>query len=88
MQTEISKKVGENLRIARKVLGIPQKELAYELGKYQSKYCVYETGKSELNYEQIIYLCKRLDITPQRIIRFGIKATIKAFPKGRLQILL
>ena len=70
MTKEIAKIVGENLRLARKAKGITQKELAKELNKYQSDYSEYESGKIQLDYEKIIYLCKRLDITPNDL--FGI----------------
>lgn len=61
---DIRKIVGNNLKLARKAMGLTQKQIADELGKYQSDYSEYETGKIELDYEKIIYLCKRLDITP------------------------
>lgn len=61
---DIKKIVGENLKNARKAKGLTQKELANELNKYQSDYSEYETGKIELDYEKIVYICKRLDITP------------------------
>ena len=70
MKMDIKKIVGENLKIARKAKGLTQKELAKELNKYQSDYSEYETGKIELDYEKIIYLCNRLDITPNDL--FGI----------------
>ena len=61
---DIAKLVGENLRMARKAQGITQSQLAKELNKYQSDYSEYETGKIQLDYEKIVFLCKRLDITP------------------------
>ncbi len=67
---DIKKIVGENLKIARKAKGLTQKELAKELNKYQSDYSEYETGKIELDYEKIVYLCNRLDISPNDL--FGI----------------
>ncbi len=60
----IAKTVGENLKNARKAKGITQAELAKELNKYQSDYSDYETGKIQLDYEKLAYLCHRLDITP------------------------
>lgn len=60
----IAKTVGENLKMARKAKGLTQRALAEELNKYQSDYSEYETGKVQLDYEKIVYLCKRLDITP------------------------
>ena len=62
--SEIAKTVGENLRDARRAKGLTQKQIAEELHKYQSDYSEYETGKIQLDYEKIVYLCKRLDITP------------------------
>ncbi len=67
---EIAKMVGENLKLARKAKGLTQAQLAKELNKYQSDYSEYETGKIELDYEKIVYLCTRLDITPNEL--FGI----------------
>ncbi len=61
---DIAKRIGENLKFARQAKGITQKQLASELGKYQSDYSEYETGKIQLDYEKIIFLCQRLDITP------------------------
>ena len=68
--TTIAKMVGENLKAARRAKGLTQKELASELNKYQSDYSEYETGKVQLDYEKIVYLCERLDITPNEL--FGI----------------
>ncbi len=64
MVKEIRKLVGQNLKNARKIKGLTQKELAAEMLKQQSDYSEYETGKIELDYEKIVFLCKRLDITP------------------------
>ena len=61
---DIAKLVGENLKQARKAKGLTQKELAAELNNHQPVYSEYETGKIQLDYEKIVYLCKRLDITP------------------------
>ncbi len=68
--TDIARTVGENLKAARKAKGITQKQLAQELNKYQSDYSEYETGKIQLDYEKIVYLCQRLDITPNEL--FGL----------------
>ena len=61
---DIARTVGENLKLARRAKGLTQMQLAKELHIYQSDYSQYETGKIELDYEKIVYLCKRLDITP------------------------
>jgi len=67
---DVAERVGENLRSARKEKGISQAEIAKELGKYQSDYSDYETGKIQLDYEKIIYLCKRFGITPNDLFGF------------------
>ena len=67
---EIAKKVGENLKSARLAKGVTQKQIAAELHKYQSDYSEYETGKIQLDYEKIVYLCKRFDVTPNDLFDF------------------
>ena len=67
---DIAKKVGENLKFARTAKGITQKQIAAELKKYQSDYSEYETGRIQLEYEKIVYLCKRFDITPNDLFGF------------------
>lgn len=67
---EISKLVGINLKNARIDKGLTQKQIAVELNKYQSDYSEYETGKIQLDYEKIVFLCKRLDITPNDLFGF------------------
>ena len=66
----IAKTVGENLKAARKALGLTQAEIAKELGKYQPDYSEYENGIIELDYQKIVYLCNRLDITPTDLFGF------------------
>lgn len=67
---EISVKVGENLKQARLAKGLTQKQLAAEMKKYQPDYSEYETGKIQLDYEKIVFLCKRLEITPNDLFGF------------------
>lgn len=66
----IAKIVGENLKAARKTKGVTQTQIARELGKHQADYSDYETGKIQLDYEKIVYLCQRFDITPNDL--FGL----------------
>ncbi len=67
---EIAKIVGENLKRARKEKGLTQKQIAAEMCKYQSDYSEYETGTIQLDYEKIVFLCKRLDVTPNDLFGF------------------
>lgn len=66
----LAKYVGENLKSARQQKGITQKQIATELKKYQSDYSDYETGKIQLDYEKLVYLCRRFDITPNDLFGF------------------
>ncbi len=66
----IAKTVGENLKRARQEKGLTQKQLAQELKKYQPDYSEYETGKIQLDYDKIVFICKRLDITPNDLFGF------------------
>lgn len=68
---DIAKTVGENLKLARTAKGITQVQIATELKKYQSDYSDYETGKIQLDYEKIVYLCTRFDITPNDLFGFA-----------------
>lgn len=67
---KISQLVGKNLKYARMAKGITQKQIAAELNKGQADYSDYETGKIQLDYEKIVYLCKRFDITPNDLFDF------------------
>lgn len=64
---EISKKIGNNIKVARKLKKLTQKEVAEHLYMTQQQYSRFETGKYELNYSQILQLCDLLDITPNEV---------------------
>ena len=59
-----SKQIGENLKKARKDINKTQREIAEILHMTQQQYSRFENGVFELNYEQIIQLCKLFNITP------------------------
>ena len=61
---ELAKKIGDNLKEARKAKGYTQKEVAGKLLMTQQQYSRFENGVFELNYHQIITLCELLDIAP------------------------
>lgn len=64
---EVAKKIGENIKQARKEKGYTQKEIANILRMTQQQYSRFENGIFELNYEQILTLCKIYDITPNDV---------------------
>ena len=66
-----AKKIGQNLKYARKQKKYTQKAVASFLLMTQQQYSRFENGIFELNYEQIFKLCKLLDITPNEL--FGIE---------------
>lgn len=68
---KIAKQIGENLKFARKSKGFTQKDVAQKLCMTQQQYSRFENGVFELNYEQILTLCKMYDITPNEL--FDIK---------------
>ena len=68
--SEISRLVGKRLKEARQAEKITQRQISEELHKYQADYSDYETGKVELDYEKIVFLCKRFKITPNDLFDF------------------
>ena len=68
----IAKMVGNNIKCARKSLGLTQKEVADKLRMTQQQYSRFENGVFELNYQQIVDICKLLNITPNEIFDFDL----------------
>ncbi len=66
----LAKTVGENLKQARKDMGLTQKEVAAKMLMTQQQYSRFENGVFQLNYEQILTLCKLYGITPNTL--FGV----------------
>jgi transcriptional regulator with XRE-family HTH domain len=68
----ISKIVGQNIKEARKIKGLTQKEVAQVFRMTQQQYSRFENGVFELNYQQILDICKLLNTTPNEIFGFNI----------------
>jgi transcriptional regulator with XRE-family HTH domain len=68
----IAKMVGENIKQARKLKGLTQKQVAIHFRMTQQQYSRFENGVFELNYSQIIEICKLLDISPNEIFGFNL----------------
>lgn len=68
---ENRKRIGQNLKEARKFKGLTQKEVAAEMRMTQQQYSRFENGVFELNYDQILTLCKLYEITPNEL--FNVK---------------
>lgn len=69
---EIAKKVGSYIKQARKQKGLTQKEVANFFHMTQQQYSRFENGVFELNYSQIIAICKLFSITPNEIFDFDV----------------
>lgn len=67
---DISKLVGNVIKQARKDKGLTQREMASKFRMTQQQYSRFENGIFELNYNQIILICKYLDITPNDLFDF------------------
>ena len=65
-----AKYIGNNLKQARKAAGYTQRQVAEIMLMTQQQYSRFENGVFELNYEQIIKLCKLHDISASDL--FGI----------------
>lgn len=64
---DIAKKIGNNLKQARKYKGLTQKEVAEKFKMTQQQYSRFENGVFELNYMQIIELCELFEITANEL---------------------
>lgn len=60
---DIKKEVGERLKRSRKDAHYTQSQVAEMLLMTQQQYSRFENGIYELNYSQIIFLCKLYDIS-------------------------
>ena len=64
---EVAKSIGKNLKDARKAKGLTQRQVATYMMMTQQQYSRFENGIFESNYEQILKLCKLLEITPNEL---------------------
>lgn len=71
MKNELRKQIGERLKESRKAAGYTQAKIAGIMEMTQQQYSRFENGVFELNYAQIIKLCKLYDISSDYL--FGLK---------------
>ena len=64
---ELSKTIWGNLKAARRAKGLTQREVAEKMFMTQQQYSRFENGVFELNYEQLLALCRLLDTTPNEL---------------------
>ena len=63
----IAEQIGRNLKQARKDVGLTQKQVAEKFNMTQQQYSRFENGIFELNYNQILELCKLYNISPNEL---------------------
>ncbi len=63
----VARRIGYNLKDARIYKGMTQREVAGVMRMTQQQYSRFENGVFELNYEQILFLCKLFEITPNEL---------------------
>jgi len=71
MKNKVKEQIGERLKESRKAAGYTQAQIAEKMNMTQQQYSRFENGVFELNYEQIILLCKIYDISDDFL--FGLK---------------
>lgn len=64
--------VGKRVKEARKMAGYTQKQVAEKLLMTQQQYSRFENGIFELNYEQLVYLCKLFDVSSDYLLGIDI----------------
>ncbi len=64
----IKDEFGKRLKESRKVAGFTQRQVADKLNMTQQQYSRFENGKFELNYEQIIFVCRLFDVSSDYLL--------------------
>ncbi len=59
----VAENIGRKVKFARNVKGLTQIAVASQMHMTQQQYSRFELGVYELNYQQIIFLCKLLEIS-------------------------
>jgi len=63
VEKDIKKEIGRRLKESRQAMSFTQGSVAQKLSMTQQQYSRFENGVFELNYSQIIFLCKLYDIS-------------------------
>lgn len=64
----MKKEVGKRLAQMRKSAGYTQEQTAQQLNMVRQAYAKFEYGKFELNYEQIVTLCRLFDCSADYLL--------------------
>lgn len=64
----IKNEVGRRIKEARRIAGYTQNQVAQKLLMPQQQYSRFENGIYELNYEQMIFLCRLFDVSADYLL--------------------
>ncbi len=65
---ELKKQIGQRIKAARKTASLTQKVVSEKMGMVIQQYQTYESGRYELNYQQLINLCRILDVSADYLL--------------------
>ena len=65
---DIKKEVGSRIKESRIIAGYTQLEMGKKLFMTQQQYSRFENGIFELNYSQLIKICKLFDVSADYIL--------------------
>lgn len=65
---ELKKQVGQRIKECRKIKGLTQKQVSEMMGIVLQQYQTYESGRYEMNYQQIKTICKILDTSSDYLL--------------------
>ena len=71
IEIDLKKEIGNRLKEARLAAGYTQASIAQEMQMSQQQYSRFENGIFELNYDQILFLCKLYEITPNELFNIN-----------------
>ena len=64
----INKRLGNNIKIKRKILGLSQNDLAQDIGVSYQQLQKYEAGKSSLNMNMLQNICNAMQVDAAKIV--------------------
>jgi len=67
---DLRKDIGARVKESRMAMFLTQSQVAQKLGMTQQQYSRFENGVFELNYQQLIFLCKLFEVSADYI--FGL----------------
>lgn len=68
VKMSLKNEVGRRLKEARKISKFTQKQVAEKLLMTQQQYSRFENGIFELNYEQLVFLCRLYDVSADYLL--------------------